>query len=82
MPRDKYPLLRDRMIQFAKDNNIPGGYRESGEWEILKMNWQLYKKVAEADPVVGAMPSRGRVGQVAAIRDQNTPAKKIEAVFS
>ena len=79
MPRNRYPQLRDRLIQFAKDNNIPGGYRESGEWEILKMNWELYKRVAEADPVEGAPLTRGRVGQVAAIRyDSTSPAASQE----
>jgi fatty acid desaturase len=78
MPRNKYPLLRERLIQFAADNNIPGGYRESDEWDILKMNWNLYKDVAEADPVVGAPLSRGRVGQIGAIRnDSKTPANNI-----
>jgi len=75
MPRNRYPQLRDRLIRFANENKIPGGYRESGEFEILKMNWQLYKRVAEADPVEGAPLTRGRVGQVAAIRyDSTSPA--------
>lgn len=79
MPRNKYPMLRERLMQFATDNNIPGGYRESNEWEILKMNWDLYKTVAEADPVPGAMPTRGLIGQIAAIRNDNkTPANQIE----
>jgi acyl-lipid Delta6-acetylenase / acyl-lipid (9-3)-desaturase len=68
MPRSKYPLLRDRLKKFAEDNNIKGGYRESGEFEILKMNWELYKKVAEADPVEGSISTQGKEGQVAAIR--------------
>lgn len=66
MPRSKYPKLRKILQNFAKDNNIPGGYRESGEFEILKMNWDLYRRVAKADPVVGAPYSRGH-GQLAAI---------------
>mmetsp|Transcript_113338 Transcript_113338/g.222252 ORF Transcript_113338/g.222252 Transcript_113338/m.222252 type:complete len:385 (-) Transcript_113338:358-1512(-) len=73
MPRSKYPLLRERLQKFAKDNNIPGGYRETGEFEILKMNWQLYKRVAEADAVPGAPPTKGRPGQMAAIASTNTP---------
>lgn len=39
MPRQRYPQLREILIKFAEDNKIPGGYRESGEFEILKMNW-------------------------------------------
>jgi len=53
-------------MKFAEENKIPGGYRESGEFEILKMNWDLYKDVAEADPVPGAPYSRGN-GQLGAI---------------
>lgn len=67
MPRSKYPALRHRLKKFAADNNIKGGYRESGEFEILKMNWELYKKVAEADPVEGSISTKGKEGQVAAI---------------
>lgn len=72
MPRSKYPSLRERLIKFAEDNQIPGGYRETGEWEILKMNWDLYKRVAEADPVPGAPPTKGRPGQIGAIMSTNT----------
>lgn len=68
MPRSKYPALRSRLKKFAEDNNIKGGYRESGEFEILKMNWNLYRKVAKSDPVEGAIPTQGNEGQVAAIR--------------
>lgn len=68
MPRAKYPALSKRLKQFAKDNSIPGGYRESGEFEILKLNWELYKHVAEADAVEGAIPTQGREGQVASIQ--------------
>lgn len=66
MPRSKYPKLRKILQKFAKDNNVPGGYRESGEFEILKMNWDLYRKVAKADAVIGAPYSRGH-GQLGAI---------------
>lgn len=74
MPRNKYPLLKETLQKFAKDNNVPGGYRESGEFEILLMNWQLYKSVAEADAVPGAPLTRGRTGQVAAIKASSSPA--------
>ncbi|KAL7478598.1 hypothetical protein ACHAW6_004358 [Cyclotella cf. meneghiniana] len=66
MPRSKYPKLKPILTKFAEENNVPGGYRESGEFEILFMNWDLYKKVAEADPVPGAPYSRGN-GQLGAI---------------
>jgi acyl-lipid Delta6-acetylenase / acyl-lipid (9-3)-desaturase len=74
MPRNKYPLLRERLQKFAQDNNIPGGYRETGEWQILKMNWEAYKRVAEADPVPGAPLTRGLPTQQAAIRNTFSPA--------
>lgn len=73
MPRSKYPALRNILIKFAEDNQIPGGYRESGEFEILKMNWDLYREVANADPVPGAPYSRGH-GQLAAINLGLSPA--------
>ena len=73
MPRSKYPLLKPILSKFANDNNIEGGYRESGEFDILRMNWELYKRVAEADPVVGAPYSRGH-GQLGAIVNGNSPA--------
>lgn len=73
MPRNKYPKLRSIMQKFASDNNIPGGYRETGEFEILYMNWKLYKTVAEQDAVPGAPLTRGRPGQLAAIRDTASP---------
>ena len=61
--------------KFAKDNKVPGGYRESGEFEILKMNWKLYRDVARADPVVGAPSSRGYEGQQGGIIESaNSPA--------
>ena len=52
MPRSKYPALRPILKQFASENNLK--YLESGEFEILKMNWELMRDVAKADPVVGA----------------------------
>lgn len=66
MPRSKYPALRKRLMKFAADNNV--SYRETGEFEILKMNWELYKKVAESDAVEGAISTQGREGQVASIQ--------------
>ena len=82
MPRSKYPMLRERLMQFAKENNIPGGYRETGEFEILKMNWDLYKRVAEADPVPGAPATKGRPGQVAAIISTSTPGAALRQIVS
>lgn len=74
MPRFRYPELKKKLQVFAEENQIPGGYRDSGEWEILKMNWELYKKVAEADPVPGAPPTMGKLGQQAAIINTASPA--------
>lgn len=73
MPRSKYPSLRPILMKFAEENNVPGGYRESGEFEILKMNWDTYKRVAESDPVPGAPYSRGH-GQLASISLGLSPA--------
>lgn len=81
MPRSKYPLLRERLIRFAEENQIAGGYRETGEFEILKMNWELYKRVAEADAVPGATPTRGRPGQIGAIESTNTPGADLRAAL-
>lgn len=78
MPRGKYPLLKPILQKFAKENNIPGGYRESDEFEILKDNWKLYKRVAEADPVEGAPYSRGH-GQLGAISLGNSPANVFDS---
>jgi acyl-lipid Delta6-acetylenase / acyl-lipid (9-3)-desaturase len=74
MPRSRYPALRERLIKFAEENNVPGGYRESDEFEILKMNWQLYKRVAEVEAVPGAPSTRGVPGQQAAIASTASPA--------
>jgi len=73
MPRSKYPLLKPILTKFANDNKIPGGYRDTGEFAILKMNWDVYRKVAEAEPVVGAPNSRGN-GQLGAISNSLSPA--------
>lgn len=73
MPRSKYPKLKPILQKFAEENNVPGGYRESGEFEILKMNWELYKRVAESDAVPGAPYSRGH-GQLGAINLGLSPA--------
>ena len=66
MPRSKYPELKPILQKFTEENNVPGGYRESGEFQILYDNWDLYRKVAESDPVPGAPYSRGN-GQLGAI---------------
>jgi len=74
MPRMNYPKLKERLTKFANDNKIPGGYRDTGEFEILYMNWLLYKKVAKADPVPGAISTKGRTDQQASIITSNSPA--------
>jgi fatty acid desaturase len=75
MPRSKYPKLRGILQKFAIEHNIPGGYRESGEFEILKMNWDLYRRVANEPCVEGAPSTRGFNGQQGGIIDSsNSPA--------
>merc|ERR1712028_236751 len=75
MPRSKYPKLRTILQQFARDNAIPGGYRESGEFEILYMNWALYRRVARAPADPSAPSSRGYAGQQGGILESaNSPA--------
>jgi fatty acid desaturase len=77
MPRNRYPQLKQRLQDFATTNNVPGGYRESGEFEILKMNWDLYRRVAQADPVPGAPSTRGTPEQQASIESTNSPANVV-----
>merc|ERR1712127_189129 len=72
MPRSKYPALRPILMKFAEENKVPGGYRESGEFEILYMNRDLYRQVALADAVPGAPYSR-RNGQLGAIDAGSSP---------
>jgi len=74
MPRMRYPALHDKLVQFAKDNEVPGGYRETDEFQIIKENWELYKRVAEAEAVPGAPSTRGRPNQLGAIRNGFSPA--------
>lgn len=77
MPRHRYPFLRAILQKFAVDNNIPGGYRETGEFDILKMNWDLYKQVAESEAVPGAPLTRGRPGQLGAINELFSPVNAL-----
>ncbi|KAL7556971.1 hypothetical protein ACA910_018259 [Epithemia clementina (nom. ined.)] len=65
MPRHRYPLLRPKLMQFARDHGLE--YRESGEWEILWRNWKLYRQVAQAPSLQGAPLTTGQPGQQAAI---------------
>ena len=77
MPRSKLPALKPIIEKFAKDNNVEGGYRESGELEILHMNWQTYRMAALADPVEGAPLTKGRKGQQGAIAEGFTAVNPI-----
>jgi hypothetical protein len=70
--RSKYPSLKPILAKFAEENKVPGGYRESGEFEILYMNWDLYRRVAESDAIPGAPYSRGN-GQLGAIDMGTSP---------
>ena len=74
MPRHRYPELKPILQQFCADNDVPGGYRESGEWEILRMNWEKYRDVAQQPAVEGAPLTKGRLGQQAAILSTASPA--------
>jgi len=75
MPRSKYPKLKKILQKFALDNKIPGGYRESGEFEILLMNWKLYRKIAHLPAQEDALNTRGYIGQQAGIMEsENSPA--------
>eukprot|EP00440_Ansanella_granifera_P041860 gb/GFBE01045384.1/.p1 GENE.gb/GFBE01045384.1/~~gb/GFBE01045384.1/.p1 ORF type:complete len:514 (+),score=86.51 gb/GFBE01045384.1/:1-1542(+) len=67
MPRSKYPALQPILKKFAEVNGVPGGHRISSQLELLKQNWDLYSKVATADPVPGAPAMRGRGHHVTAI---------------
>lgn len=78
LPRSKLPALKPIIEKFAKDNNVEGGYRESGELEILRMNWETYRQTAMADPVEGAPLTRGKEGQQAAIAEGFTAVNPIQ----
>lgn len=55
MPRSKYPKLRSIIQSFAQKNGLK--YLESGEADILKMNWKLYRDVASANTIEGSPKS-------------------------
>jgi len=61
MPRYKYPALIPQVQQFADDNNLD--FRVTGEWELLKMNIDVYKDVATRPAVPGAKASRPETGK-------------------
>jgi acyl-lipid Delta6-acetylenase / acyl-lipid (9-3)-desaturase len=77
MPRSRLPALKPIIEQFAKDYRVDGGYRESGEVEILRLNWETYRKAALADSVNGAPLTKGVVGQQAAIAEGFTAVNPI-----
>jgi len=56
MPRYKYPRVQAQVKAFGAANNLE--YRVTNEWELLKMNVDLYAKVAALPPVPGAKASR------------------------
>ena len=51
MPRSKYPALSKIVKQFAEDNGLE--YRVTGEFDVLKMNWDTYRRLASVPPVEG-----------------------------
>jgi len=54
--RCRYPALVPHVKKFAEDNNLE--FRQTPEFELLKMNVDLYKKVALLEPQPGAKGSR------------------------
>lgn len=56
MGRYKYPQVQAQVKAFGAANNLE--YRVTNEWELLKMNVDLYAKVASLPPVPGAKASR------------------------
>eukprot|EP01041_Mallomonas_annulata_P012318 gene12318-25911_t len=58
MPRSKYPALSKILMKFAKDNNVE--YRITNEFEILKMNWDTYRKTAVEAPIPNQIHFEGK----------------------
>lgn len=49
MPRSKYPALSKVLKKFAADNNLE--YRVSKELDIVKMNWETYRRISSTPSV-------------------------------
>lgn len=58
MPRSKYPALSKLVQQFAKENGLD--YRISDEWDILKLNWDMYRKNSNTPADVNAKHFEGK----------------------
>jgi len=56
MPRYKYPALVPHVQKFADENKLE--FRITPEFELLKMNIDLYRHVATLEPQPGAKGSR------------------------
>ena len=54
--RYKYPRIQAQVKAFGEANQLE--YRVTDEWELLRMNVELYSKVATLPPVPGAKASR------------------------
>lgn len=67
MPRSKYPALQPIIMQFAKENKVPGGLRISDELDLVRLNWRTYANVASSDAMPGAPATRGRAHHVSAV---------------
>jgi len=67
MPRSKHPKLQPILAKFAEDNQIPGGLRITDEFDLIKLNWDMYRAVANAPVDPTAPPMRGRNHHVSAI---------------
>eukprot|EP00293_Proteomonas_sulcata_P009796 CAMPEP_0184302924 /NCGR_PEP_ID=MMETSP1049-20130417/12779_1 /TAXON_ID=77928 /ORGANISM="Proteomonas sulcata, Strain CCMP704" /LENGTH=59 /DNA_ID=CAMNT_0026614325 /DNA_START=28 /DNA_END=207 /DNA_ORIENTATION=- len=56
MPRYKYPALVPKVKEFAEENNLD--FRITPEFELLKLNFDLYTDVGFLPAVEGAPSSR------------------------
>jgi len=56
MPRSKYPSLKPLLHRFAEQNNLPGGYREDDEVEMILKTFDRLKQIAEGNCGDAATP--------------------------
>jgi len=58
MPRSKYPELSKLLKKFAADNNVE--YRVSKEFDIVKANWETYRRISSTPSVPGKKHFEGK----------------------
>ncbi len=75
--RYKYPRVQAQVKAFGEANGLD--YRVTNEWELLKMNVDLYAKVATLPPVVGAKGSRPDGPKTDITRSHALPLSRVEA---